>query len=337
MKSIRHSLTRIILGFLLLTNFILGDETPTDSLYIPEGYLKVFEDNFSESKLNTAKWWTRYIYKNGMLATLNQERQLFRDNENHLFTGKSLQLTARKVKNEKNPYFLYESGMIRSKMTFKYGYYESRVKMPGGLGVWPAFWLNSDSDSNGKAEWPPEIDIFEFVIDGKTELPNMVHTGVINNTHKDKKSHPWKAENLYVDPDYKPGKSLSGGAYTAPFKFPDDFHTFGALWDTDDTVTIFIDGKKIVQRRYLWIHKDGREAPYAHVLLNLSIGGNWAGRNGIDDSAFPQSLEVDYVRVYQKKDQIKTGQSTIGHDLIYKPPQEEEVPAPSKANSVTED
>jgi len=34
--------------------------------------------------------------------------------------------------------------------------------------------------------------------------------------------------------------------------------------------------------------------------MNLAIGGNWGGAQGVDDSIFPQTMEVDYVRVYQK-------------------------------------
>lgn len=49
------------------------------------------------------------------------------------------------------------------------------------------------------------------------------------------------------------------------------------------------------------------------MLLNLAIGGQWAGRHGIDDAAFPQGLEVDYVRVYQKA--VDTAPSTTGKDL----------------------
>lgn len=57
------------------------------------------------------------------------------------------------------------------------------------------------------------------------------------------------------------------------------------------------------------------DAGYAHVLLNLAMGGQWAGRYGIDDSAFPQALEIDYVRVYQRTGRIDHVQSTIGQDL----------------------
>jgi hypothetical protein len=74
---------------------------------------------------------------------------------------------------------------------------------------------------------------------------------------------------------------------------------FGLQWD-ENTATTSLNGKKLVTRGYKWRYDDGRLAPPAHVLLNLAIGGQWAGRHGIDDSKLPQGVEVDYVRVYKK-------------------------------------
>jgi beta-glucanase (GH16 family) len=228
-------------------------------------------------------------------------------------TGRTLELTARR-KPTTNPRFQYGSGMIRSKKTFKYGYFEARLKVPAGVGVWPAFWLNPDADANGQTTWPPEIDILEFVHNGKEEKANMNHIAVHS---RPKDGEPDRAETAIVSRDgrFKP-EGKGHGYYHAPFNFPDDYHVFGCLWNDDDTVAVFVDGKPVVKFRYKWVHADGREAPNAHVLLNLSIGGKWAGRHGIDDSAFPQALSVDYVRVYQKEGRERVGQSAIGRDLL---------------------
>jgi beta-glucanase (GH16 family) len=87
--------------------------------------------------------------------------------------------------------------------------------------------------------------------------------------------------------------------YFAPFSFDDGWHTIGAQWTPSD-VTVFVDGLKVVTTAFQWNYADGTLAGPAHVLLNLAIGDAWAGRHGIDDSAFPQALGVDWVRVYQK-------------------------------------
>jgi beta-glucanase (GH16 family) len=285
-------------------------QAPTPSSYVPQGYTEVFGDEFNEPSLDISKWWTRYIYNNGMLDRLNDEKEHFRENGNHVMTGSSLQLTARKTAKPGD----YESGMIRSKMTFKYGYYEARLKMPPGVGVWPGFWLNPDSTPEGKVGWPPEIDILEFVNNGKDDKPNMFHMGAVAQKKKDGGPAEQSGELISSDPAVK-----HGGEYYGTVNFPDDFHVFGLLWDTDDTLTWFVDGLPLMKRHYKWVRNDGTDAPYAHVLLNLALGGQWAGRYGIDDSAFPQSLDVDYLRVYQKKGQEKTGQSTIGRDLYHAP------------------
>ncbi len=36
-----------------------------------------------------------------------------------------------------------------------------------------------------------------------------------------------------------------------------------------------------------------------HLVLNVAVGGNWGGQKGIDESALPYRMLVDYVRVYQ--------------------------------------
>ncbi|MDA3797768.1 MAG: family 16 glycosylhydrolase [Kiritimatiellae bacterium] len=290
----------------ILPTQLLAD---TNSKFVPEGYVKVFGDEFNGNKLDISKWWTRYIYEDGKLASLNDEMQLYRENGNHFMTNNSLALVAYVVPTDK-PRFQYESGMIRSKETFKYGYYEARIKLPSAIGVWPAFWLNSDSDAEGKVAWPPEIDIFEFAYNGTEDRSNMIHIGAVVQQKGD--FNPWDGKELYADKSF----DKKWHNYNAPFSFPDDYHVFALLWDTDDTITWYVDGLKIFSMKYNWVLSSGKDAPNAHVLLNLAIGGQWAGRHGVDDAEFPQSLDIDYVRVYQKTGKINKGKSTIGHDLI---------------------
>ena len=294
------------------------DAHPAPSRFVPNGYVLVFNDEFNQPALDTSKWWTRIIYNDGMLDRLNDEQQKYRENNNHVMTGTELQLTARKVRDNDPKGLNYESGMIRSKTTFKYAYFEARVKMPAGKGVWPAFWMTSDANDQGHATWPPEMDVFEFVNNVKDDRPDMIHTGAVDHKPKDGKPSPWQGKCLFSAEKIVKAKGI-GAYYYAPFNFPDDYHIFGFLWDTDDTLTWYIDGVKLITVHYNWVTQDGSPAPYAHILFNLAIGGQWAGRYGIDDSAFPQSLHLDYLRVYQKRGQEKTAQSTIGHDL-YKPP-----------------
>jgi beta-glucanase (GH16 family) len=295
-----------------------------DSSFVPNGYVKVFGDEFNGSSLDLSKWWTRYIYDNGMLDSLNDEKERYREDGNHVMTGSTLKLVARKTEGATSDARIYKSGMIRSKITMKFGYFEARIKVPGAMGVWPAFWLNSDARADGHLAWPPEVDIFEFVNNGKDDRPNMLHAGAIiqgaggHPRRSQHRSNPWGGELIYADPSVS-RLSLGGGEFAAAFKFPDDFHVFALLWDLDRTLTWFIDGKAIMKRRYRWVYADGTDAPNAHVLLNLAVGGNWAGRYGIDAAAFPQAMEIDYVRVYQKKGSEQIGHDHIGRDLYRSP------------------
>jgi beta-glucanase (GH16 family) len=256
---------------------------------VPPGYALVFNDEFTGSSLKRSKWFTRYINSNETADRLNDEQQRYRDNGNHQLANGLLSLTARKVRSDDPAGINYESGMLRSDFTFRYGYVEARVRMPGGRGVWPAFWLASDVDGQGRIGWPPEIDIFEVVNNGVEDTLDMLHTGVIQPQGAAPAPH------LYADPSYSPTWTY----WRAPYRFNDGWHTVAVEW-TPEGVTTFVDGRRIVTRAYTWTRSDGSPAGPAHILLNLAIGGSWAGRYGIDDGAFPQSLQVNWVRVYQK-------------------------------------
>jgi len=280
-----------------------GDSGGQGSPYVPPGYDLVFADEFNGAALDTSKWWTRYIYSGGTLDTLsgNGEVERYREKNNHVMTGSSLKLTAYAPGDPRSENLgagVYASGMIRSKTILKYGYLEARVKMPRALGVWPAFWFTSEH-----ASWPPEVDIFEFVNNGVEDKINMIHTGVINQGAQG-------SAFLYS----APGFNTQWTYWTAPYDFPDDFHVVSMLWDATSATT-YVDGMEIVKRGYKWVQNDGSDAGYAHILLNLALGGPWAGRHGIDTGAFPQALEIDYVRAYQKSGQHNTATSVVGQNL----------------------
>jgi beta-glucanase (GH16 family) len=252
-----------------------------------DGWVLVFNDDFNQASLDTLTWYTRFIYNNGTMDHFNDELERYRENGNHVLQDGILNLVAK----EANANGLYPSGMIRSRKTFRYGYFESRIKLPPGRGMFPAFWLNSDYDETGYLSWPPEIDIMEFAPNGVTEFPNMVHSNVALST-PNTQGGDW----LYRDSNF----SERWKYYRAPDDMTNDWHVYGLLWDTDDTVTAYLDGKKLWQRVYRWLYKDGRRAGPAHILVNLAVGGSWAGAGGIDNTAFPASLRVDYVRVCQR-------------------------------------
>ena len=131
----------------------------------------------------------------------------------------------------------------------------------------------------GNGGWPDngEIDIMEHV----GYDPGVVHA----STHSQK--NQWRNHNQR----------------TAILAVPDAgtaFHTYAIEWDAEE-IRIFID-----DQHYFTSRKEGgdwKSWPFYkdfHLVLNLAVGGDWGGVKGVDDSIWPQRMEVDYVRVYQK-------------------------------------
>ncbi|MEM7800429.1 MAG: glycoside hydrolase family 16 protein, partial [Chloroflexota bacterium] len=86
-------------------------------------------------------------------------------------------------------------------------------------------------------------------------------------------------------------------------KFIDDFHVFATEWEEGE-MRWYIDGE-LYQTQRAWQTPDAPfPAPFDkefHIILNLAVGGNWPGSPS-ETTVFPQRMEVDYVRVYQKQD-----------------------------------
>jgi beta-glucanase (GH16 family) len=250
------------------------------------GWTLVFNDEFEGSELDRTKWATRFAYSNEALDHLwqNGEQQRYRDNRNHVVKDGSLGLVATLSKDQDHK---YESGLIRSFATFYYGYFEARVKQPAGRGSWPAFWLTADQDASGEFYWPPEIDIFDNANNGKEDDSSTIHSGVVPVPGSEQSGE-------YIR--YAPGFNTKWHSFRVRGSLAEEYHVYGLLWGPK-SVTVFLDGQELYSRRYTWINKDGGRPGPAHILFNLAIGGPWAGRHGVDESAFPQSLQIDYVRV----------------------------------------
>ncbi|MGP2435695.1 ricin-type beta-trefoil lectin domain protein [Streptomyces sp. JW3] len=175
----------------------------------------------------------------------------------------------------------YTSARLNTAQTFtqKYGHFESRIKVPRGQGVWPAFWMLGDD--LGSAGWPNsgEIDVMENV----GYEPGTVHGTV-----------------------HGPGYSGSGGisaAYTLPngAAFADDFHTFAVDW-SPEAITWSVDGQTYKTLTPSGVN--GNKWVFDHpffLILNFAVGGDWPGSPD-SATAFPQTMTVDYVRVSTSSD-----------------------------------
>jgi beta-glucanase (GH16 family) len=171
----------------------------------------------------------------------------------------------------------YTSARLKTqgKFTQAYGRFEARIKIPRGQGLWPAFWMLGDNI--GTVGWPTsgEIDVMENV----GFEPSTVH-GTIHG------------------PGYS-GCCGLGGAYTLPggAAFADAFHTFTVDWEPG-AVTWYVDG--IQYSRHTSAETNGNPWVFDHpffMLLNVAVGGTWPGSPNAS-TVFPQTMTVDYVRVY---------------------------------------
>jgi beta-glucanase (GH16 family) len=242
------------------------------------GYRLVFQDEFDgpEGQKADAKTWT---YETGGTGWGNSQLEFDTDRaENAALNGMGqLEIVARK---ESYMGKSYTSARLRTQGKFEhsYGRYEARMRIPDGQGVWPAFWmLGADI---GSASWPScgEIDIMESI--GRER--GMVH-GTLHG------------------PGYSGGNGV-GAAYTLPNNqnFADDFHVLALEWE-EDAIRWYVDGK-LYQTRTPKDLPSGARWVFDHnffILLNLAIGGQWPG-NPDASTAFPRTLSVDYVRVYER-------------------------------------
>lgn len=243
-----------------------------------KGYRLVKDWDFA-SKIRTqealrAEFFTRYVYNNGQLDHIGTEWSRYRDNNNHVFEEGNLALVARHIPGTTFTAGNVESGMLRSKWTGKYGYYEIRMKVPPGRGMWPAFWLNPQD-----LVWPPEIDVVEIVNNGRDTTANSYH--FLHGVGQSQVSSVLDA----------------WGAYRPGFDFKDDYHTFAVEW-LPDRVRHYVDDKLVVERMFPWKHNNWSDGGLAHVLVNLGVGGGWPGDPL--PSSLPAKLQVKHIRVWQK-------------------------------------
>lgn len=179
----------------------------------------------------------------------------------------------------------YSSARLNSSAGWTYGRFEARMKLPGGWGTWPAFWLYPDDETvygwnNDTNYWWPncgEIDIMEEV--GYDQ--NTIHASV-------------HSKNYY----FKVGNQRTGSTYVGDATSA--FHVYAAEW-YPDRIDFFVDNNKYFT---VWNDGSGWESwPFDHnfhIILNLAVGGDWGGAQGVDPNIWPRRMEVDYVRVFKQ-------------------------------------
>ncbi len=253
---------------------VTQEAKPVDnSIVAPEGYTLVWNDEFDRGdRPNEELWW----YETGGSGWGNNELQNYvacTQGSEQLATVKDgiFSITAKKIDGT-----VY-SIRINTQQSWKYGYFEARLRLPSGKGTWPAFWM---MPANFTA-WPGdgEIDIMEEVGYNPNYVSSAIHCNAynhMNNTQKNKETYLATAQS--------------------------EFHVYALEW-TEDYIRTYVDGKELL---YFANDKKGNKDTWPfnaafYLKLNLAWGGNWGGAQGVDESALPATYEIDYVRVFQKK------------------------------------
>ncbi len=256
----------------------LGCETDDTQTVATFTQLTMSDEFDTDGAPNSAIWG--FDIGTGQDGWGNQELQYYTDRpENVKVQNGILLITADRESFEGSQ---YTSARLTTKDKFeqRYGRFEARMRLPWGQGIWPAFWmLGADIDEN---PWPGagEIDIMEYRGQNPSILIGTVH-----------------------GPGYSGGESISK-EYTLPNdRFDTGFHVFGIEWGpeyinfyVDDVLYNQITPEDIDEEtdgEGVWVF----EKPF-YILINLAVGGTFLGPPN-EETVFPQTLLVDYVRVYE--------------------------------------
>lgn len=275
-------LTTFLVIALLFANACKKDDTASDPPAAPigpEGYTLIWADEFDGSTIDMANW--NFQTGDGTAYGLppgwgNQELQIYTDKSENASImadqGNSvLAITA--LKDNANGYTSARM-TTESKVSMRYGRIDVKAKMPQGKGLWPAIWLLGDNID--VVSWPGcgEIDIVEVLGHNPDTLYTTLHytngeqkKGEIQNTH-----------------------GLATGTYS------DDYHVYSMDW-TPESLSFSLDGQFLYEVPIADDMKEFQRSAY--ILLNVAVGGYWPG-NPDASTVFPQSMYVDYVRVYSK-------------------------------------
>ena len=259
-----------------------------------EGYLLIWNDEFEGDALDPEKWCMQH--GNGSAYGIenwgNNELQSY-EYENVTVENGELIIEAKKEdKNGKQ----FTSGRLRTMtdeneplFSLKYGRVEAKIKIEGGSGIWPAFWmLPVDTDIYGTWAASGEIDIMEAMGRLPGKVGGTAHYGGV-----------WP-KNVYSSKDYifKPETDIS------------DYHTYAVEW-TPKSIKWYVDDEcyETLSNWYA-IGSEGSvnytaPAPFDvpfYIILNLAVGGSFDPQGYVKDDSFPAKMYVDFVRVYQKEE-----------------------------------
>lgn len=249
----------------------------------PRRWQLVWADEFDYCGLpDPAKWG----YDVGGDGWGNQELQYYteRRKENARVENGRLIIEARRDKWGGHEYTSARL-VTKGKGDWTYGRFEVAAKLPSGRGTWPAVWMLPSQKSYGDGGWPDngEIDIMEHVGFDPDVVHSSVHTRAYYHSIGTQKTSKVNV------PTARAG-----------------FNVYAVEW-TPEEVRGYVNGQHYFtfgNERLKNREADYKQWPFDkpfHLILNVAVGGTWGGAKGVDESIWPQRMEVDYIRVYRSE------------------------------------
>ncbi|TBN04027.1 glycoside hydrolase family 16 protein [Hyunsoonleella flava] len=280
-KILNNKISTRLVGSILCgaVVFLIASCDPDETQKVTNFNTIVLAEEFDEDGAPNPAIWT-YDIGRGDNGWGNNELQYYTDRpENVIVEDGMLKITAIKEDFEGAGYTsarLLTQGLFEQ----KYGRFETRMKLPFGKGMWPAFWLLGANIDD--VNWPfcGEIDVMENAGSKPTKVSGAVH-----------------------GPGYSGGNPILKEYEFEETRVDTEFHIYGIEWGpqyinyyVDDALYFQITPESLEEeevQEFNWVFDNG---PF-FMLINLAVGGNFDG-NPNEDTVFPQTMYVDYVRVY---------------------------------------
>ena len=257
------------------------EQVVPDAQETPDGWELVWSDEFDGDAVDPARWDTQL--GNGcpnLCGWGNGEFQNYTA-ENAVVSDGTLKITAEQEINGTDT--TYTSARLRTldRGDWTYGRFEIRAKLPTGQGIWPAIWLLFSEDTYGGGAASGEIDIMEAIGSEPGEVFGTLHYG-----------------------GPAPGNVFSSRDFQLTYDtFDRDFYVFALEWEEGE-IRWYVNNV-LYRTETEWYSTGGAyPAPFDHdfhLILNVAVGGNLPGAPD-ETTTFPQTMEVDYVRVYQREE-----------------------------------
>lgn len=257
----------------------ITDPDKNDTIPSIPGWQLVWNDEFSGADIDLDKWEYEVNGQGGG----NNELQYYTDRPRNSFIqdGNLIILAMNESFTGTDGTRQYTSARLhtRNKGDWKYGRFDIKAKLPYGQGLWPAIWMMPTNSVYGGWAASGEIDIMELLGQESNRVYGTLHYG-----------------------GSYPNNSHSGSSFRLPSgSFATDYHLFTIEWEENE-FRWYVDGILYLTQNEWSTNVAPYPAPFDqefYLILNVAVGGNWPG-NPDETTIFPQTMVVDYVRVYKK-------------------------------------